>query len=103
MYVFPEVDYFEESRLCENPESDWQGKIPVGSPHISTVNSICTPEGNVEIKPQRDHGIVMASALAQAESAARAGSSSSDFLIRDPEVPALLDGMHSAFPLAAVY
>jgi hypothetical protein len=58
------VYYFEESRLCRSPESDRQGTTPVGSPHISTVNCICIPEGNVEVEPQRDRGIVMASALA---------------------------------------
>jgi hypothetical protein len=93
------VYYFEESRLCESPESS--GPIPVGSPHISTVNSICVPEGSVEVKPQTDHGIVMDSALPQTESASRPASRSSELLIREPEVPALVDGMYIAFLLAA--
>ncbi|KAF4213895.1 hypothetical protein CNMCM5878_009885 [Aspergillus fumigatiaffinis] len=85
------VYYLEESRLCESPESNWQGTIPVGSPHISTVNPICVPEGSVEVKPQTDHGIVMDSALPQTESAARPASRSPELLIREPEVPALVD------------
>jgi hypothetical protein len=93
----PPVYYLEESRLCESPESGRQGTTPVGSPHISTMNSICIPEGGVEVETQRDHGIVMDSAQAQTESAARAASGSSELLIRDPEVPALVDGMYSAF------
>jgi hypothetical protein len=97
------VYYFEESRLCESPESDWRGTTPVGSPHISTVNSICIPEGSVEIETQTDHGIVMDSALPQTESAARPASRSSGLLIREPEVPTLVDGMYIAFLLAAVY
>ncbi|PKX99514.1 uncharacterized protein P174DRAFT_427692 [Aspergillus novofumigatus IBT 16806] len=40
-----------ESRLCESPESDWQGVIPAGSPRILAVNSICIPEGSVEVEP----------------------------------------------------
>jgi hypothetical protein len=32
------VYYFDEGRLCESPESDWQCTSPVGSPHISAVN-----------------------------------------------------------------
>jgi hypothetical protein len=44
------VYYFEESRLCESPKSDWQGITPVGSPHISTMNSISIPEGSVEVE-----------------------------------------------------
>jgi hypothetical protein len=91
------VYYLDESRLCESPESDWQSTTPVGSPRISAVNSICIPEGSVEVEPQRDHGIAMDSALPQTESAARTASGSSELLIRDPEVPALVDGMHSAF------
>ncbi|RHZ44852.1 uncharacterized protein CDV56_103896 [Aspergillus thermomutatus] len=85
------VYYFDESRLCESPERDWQGPTPVGSPHISTVNSISIPEGSVELEPQRHHGIVMDSALAQTESAAGAASGSSELLIQEPEVPALVD------------
>jgi hypothetical protein len=99
---FP-IYYLDESRLCESPESDRQGATPAGSPRISAVNSICIPEGSVEVEPQRDHGIAMDSALPQTESAARAASGSSELLIRDPEVPTLVDGMHSAFPLAAFY
>jgi hypothetical protein len=92
------VYYLDESRLCESPESDWQSTTPVGSPRISAVNSICIPEGSVvEVEPQRDHGIAMDSALPQTESAARTASGSSELLIRDPEVPALVDGMYSAF------
>jgi hypothetical protein len=91
------VYYLDESRLCESPESDWQGTTPVGSPRISAVNSICDPERSVEVEPQRDHGITMDSALPQTESAARAASGSSELLIRDPEVAALVDGMYSAF------
>ncbi|KAB8079436.1 hypothetical protein BDV29DRAFT_164419 [Aspergillus leporis] len=91
------VYYLDESRLCESPESDWQGTSPVGSPHISAVNSICIPEGSMEVEPQRDDGIAMDSALPQTESAARAASGSSELLIRGPEVPALVDGMYSAF------
>jgi hypothetical protein len=90
------VYYFDEVRLSESPESDWQGTTPVGSPYISTVISTCIPEGSVEVEPQRDHGL-MASVLAQTESTARAASGSSELLIRDPEVPALLDGMYSDF------
>jgi hypothetical protein len=97
------VYYFKESRLCKSPESDWRGTTPVGSPHISTVNSICIPEGSVEIETQTDHGIVMDSALPQMESAARTASRSSGLLIREPEVPTLVDGMYIAFLLAAVY
>lgn len=89
------VCYSEESRLCESPEGDWQG--PVRSPHISAVNCICIREGNVEVEPQRDHGIEVDSALPQTESAVRTASGSSELLIRDPEVPALVDGMYSAF------
>jgi hypothetical protein len=59
------VCYSEESRLRESPVSDWQGTTAIGTPHISTVNSVCIREGSVDIEPQRDHGIVMASALAQ--------------------------------------
>jgi hypothetical protein len=66
------------------------------------MNSICISEGSVEVEPQRDRDIVMDSALAQTESTARATSSSSDLLIREPEVPALVDGMYSAF-LACSY
>jgi hypothetical protein len=62
------------------------------------MNSICIPEGSVEVEPQRDHGIVVDSAQAQMESAARASSGSSELLIRDPEVPALVDGMYQRFP-----
>jgi hypothetical protein len=91
------VYYLDESRLCESPESDWQGAIPAGSPRISAVNSICIPEGSVEVEPQRDRDIAMDRALPQTESAARAASGSSDLLIRDPKVPALVDGMYSAF------
>jgi hypothetical protein len=87
------VYYFDESRLCESPESDWQGTSPIGSPHISTVNSICIPEGSKEVEPQRHHGIVMDSAVAKTEGAAGAASGSSELLIREPEVPALVDGM----------
>jgi hypothetical protein len=93
---FP-VYYLDESRLCQSPESDWQGTSPIMSPHIPAVNPICIPEGSVQVEPQRDHGIVMDSALAQRESAARAASRSSELLIREPEVPALVDGMYSAF------
>ncbi|KAF7177666.1 hypothetical protein CNMCM7691_006027 [Aspergillus felis] len=75
------VCYFEERTLCESPESDWQGTTPVGSPHISTVNSICIREGSVEVEPQRDHGIVMGSALTQTESAARPASGSTPALV----------------------
>jgi hypothetical protein len=91
------VYYLDESRFCESPESDWQGATPAGSPRISAVNSICISQGRVEVQPQMDHGIIMANAMAQTESAARAASDSSELLIRDPEVPALLDGMYSAF------
>lgn len=94
----PPVYYLEESRLYESPESDRQGTTPVGSPHISTMNSICIPEGSVEVESQRDHGIVVDSAQAETESAARAASGSSELLIRDPEVPALVDGMYQRFP-----
>jgi hypothetical protein len=87
------VYYFDETRLCESPESDWQGTSPIVSPHISTLNSICIPDGSMEVEPQRNHGIVMGSALAQTESAAGAASGSSELLIREPEVPALVDGM----------
>ncbi|KAH1414710.1 hypothetical protein KXX64_007564 [Aspergillus fumigatus] len=87
---FP-VYYLNESRLCQSPESDWQGTSPIRSPHISAVNPICIPEGSVQVEPQRDHGIVMDSALAQRKSAARAASRSSELLIREPEVPALVD------------
>jgi hypothetical protein len=45
------VYYLDESRLCESPESDWQSTTPVGSPRISAVNSICIPEGSVEVEP----------------------------------------------------
>jgi hypothetical protein len=76
----PPVYYLEESRLCESPESGRQG--PVWSPHISAVNSICIRAGSVEVEPQRDHGIVMASAVAQSESAARTAFGSSELLIR---------------------
>lgn len=92
---FP-VYYLNESRLCQSPESDWQGTSPIRSPHISAVNPICIPEGSVQVEPQRDHGIVMDSALAQRKSAARAASRSSELLIREPEVPALVDGMYIA-------
>jgi hypothetical protein len=91
------VYYFDEGRLCESPGSDWQGTSPVGSPHISAVNFTCISERSVEVEPQRDRRIVMDSALAQTESTASATSSSSELLIRDPEVPALVDGMYSAF------
>jgi hypothetical protein len=97
------VYYFEESRLCESPESDWQGTTPVGSPHVSTANSICIPEESVEIEPQTDHGIVIDSTLPQTESAARPASRSSELLIREPEGPAVVDGMYIAFLPAAVY
>ncbi|KAF4222379.1 hypothetical protein CNMCM5878_005661 [Aspergillus fumigatiaffinis] len=92
------VYYFKESRLCESPESDWQGTTHVGSPHISTVNSTCIPEGSMEAEPQRDHGIVMDSVLPQTEGAARATPRSSDLLIREPEVPALVDGSRGFEP-----
>ncbi|GFG17800.1 hypothetical protein IFM61392_10227 [Aspergillus lentulus] len=85
------VYYFEESRLCEGPESDWQGTTPVGSPHISTVSSICNPEGSVEVEAQTDNGIVMDSALPQTESAARPAFRSSGLLTREPEVHTLVD------------
>jgi hypothetical protein len=88
---------FEESRLRESPESGRQGTTPVGSPNISTMNSICTPEKSVEVEAQRDHGIFMDSAQAQTESVAGAASGSSELLIREPERPALVDGMYSAF------
>jgi hypothetical protein len=45
------VYYLDKSRLCESPESDWQGITPAGSPHILAVNSICIPEGSMEVKP----------------------------------------------------
>jgi hypothetical protein len=88
---------FEESRLRESPESGRQGTTPVGSAHISTMNSICTPDKSVEVETQRDHGIVMDSAHAQTESVAGAASGSSELLIREPERPALVDGMYSTF------
>jgi hypothetical protein len=93
----PPVYYFTESRLSERPESDWQGTTPVGSPRISVGSSICIPEGSVDVEPQRDYSIAMDSALPQTESAARAVSGSSELHIRNPEVPALVDGMYSAF------
>jgi hypothetical protein len=92
------VYYFDESRRCESPESDWQGTSPVGSPHVSTLNSICIPKESVEVEPQRDHAVVMGSALSQTQSAAGAASGSSELLIREPGGPALVDGMYSAFP-----
>jgi hypothetical protein len=97
------VYYFEENRLCESLESDWQGTTPVGSPHISTLNSVCIPEGSVEVEAQTDHGIVIDSAPPQTESSSMPASRSFELLIREPEVPALVDGTYIAFLPAAVY